>query len=262
MSGLIADLPRMVSTPEIRVDCPEELKFQVAEGAKELFGEFETNALDGVRVTFDKGWGLVRASNTQPVLVMRFEAESEQLLDEYRQIVESRIAELRDCLEKRVSRCLNWLMSSRSIEIVGANANNLKSISCSLPLGGLLVVCGPSGSGKSSLLFDTIDREAKRRYFRNLIPERKHTVLRPDVEDIRGLSFAVGLKPLPASSPWPTLASISDVFDPLKQLFFHLGERRCINDQTPLKPESREDILESTIELGGGGLVAVSSTRC
>ncbi len=94
-SELIGDLPQMVSTPEIRVDCPEEIKFQVAEGAKTRFSEFQTNTLDGVRITFPHGWGLVRASNTQPVLVMRFEAENAAYLKEYQSLVEGRIQLLR-----------------------------------------------------------------------------------------------------------------------------------------------------------------------
>ena len=94
VSQLLADLPEMVSTPEIRVDCPEEKKFQVAEKAQSSFSEFEVNTLDGVRITFDHGWGLVRASNTQPVLVMRFEAETDAYLNEYKSLVEKRISEL------------------------------------------------------------------------------------------------------------------------------------------------------------------------
>lgn len=101
VSGILADLPKMVSTPEIRVDCPEEVKFKVAELAKERFPEYEVNTLDGVRITFPRGWGLVRASNTQPVLVMRFEAEGEQELQEYQRLVEDRIAKLRAELERK-----------------------------------------------------------------------------------------------------------------------------------------------------------------
>lgn len=95
LSELLSDLPKMVSTPEIRVECPENLKFEVAERAKTAFSEFETNPLDGVRIRFPHGWGLVRASNTQPALVMRFEAETEQQLEEYRKLVEERIKALR-----------------------------------------------------------------------------------------------------------------------------------------------------------------------
>jgi phosphomannomutase/phosphoglucomutase len=91
LSSLLSDLPKMVSTPEIRVDCSEDLKFKIAEEAQSAFSEFATDTTDGVRVTFDHGWGLVRASNTQPILVMRFEAESQKLLEEYQNIVTTRI---------------------------------------------------------------------------------------------------------------------------------------------------------------------------
>lgn len=100
VSSLLADLPKMVSTPEIRVDCPEQVKFLVAGRAKERFAEYEVNTLDGVRITFPKGWGLVRASNTQPVLVMRFEAETDSLLSEYQSLVEGRIQALREECER------------------------------------------------------------------------------------------------------------------------------------------------------------------
>jgi phosphomannomutase/phosphoglucomutase len=91
LSSLLSDLPKMVSTPEIRVDCSEDLKFKIAQEAQSAFNEFTVDTTDGVRVTFEKGWGLVRASNTQPILVMRFEAESQKLLDEYQTIVTNRI---------------------------------------------------------------------------------------------------------------------------------------------------------------------------
>ncbi len=89
LSGQLAGLPKMVSTPEIRVDCPDETKFQVVERVAAHFKNTrQVISVDGVRVLFDHGWGLLRASNTQPVLVMRFEASSEPLLDEYRREVE------------------------------------------------------------------------------------------------------------------------------------------------------------------------------
>ena len=94
MSSLLSDLPSVVSTPEIRLDCPEEIKFEVAKRAQEAFPEFEANTLDGVRVRFEKGWGLVRASNTQPVLVLRFEADSEERLNEYQTLVEKRVNQI------------------------------------------------------------------------------------------------------------------------------------------------------------------------
>lgn len=89
LSAQLAGLPQMVTTPEIRVDCPDELKFDlVARVAGQFRKSHNVIEVDGVRVLFPHGWGLVRASNTQPVLVLRFEAESQQLLDEYRREVE------------------------------------------------------------------------------------------------------------------------------------------------------------------------------
>ncbi|HYM13216.1 MAG TPA: phosphomannomutase/phosphoglucomutase [Bryobacterales bacterium] len=93
LSKLLADLPRTVTTPEIRVDCPDEEKFALVERVKEAFRKtHQIIDVDGVRVLFPEGWGLVRASNTQPVIVLRFEASKPELLNEYRREVEDVIA--------------------------------------------------------------------------------------------------------------------------------------------------------------------------
>ena len=93
LSRLLADLPKTYSTPELRVDCPDEQKFDVVERAAQDFKKkYPVFTLDGVRITFPEGWGLLRASNTQPVLVMRFEATSPKALDAYRAEVESWLA--------------------------------------------------------------------------------------------------------------------------------------------------------------------------
>jgi phosphomannomutase/phosphoglucomutase len=95
LSALMADLPKSISTPEIRVDCPDERKFEIAEQAKEFFRRhYPIIDVDGVRVQFPEGWGLIRASNTQPALVLRFEATSDEKLREYRQIIETKLKEL------------------------------------------------------------------------------------------------------------------------------------------------------------------------
>jgi phosphomannomutase / phosphoglucomutase len=94
-SALLADLPKTVTTPEIRIDCPDDKKFTVAERAKEYFRKhYDTIDIDGVRVQFPEGWGLIRASNTQPALVLRFEAQSAEKLTEYRSLVENKLKEL------------------------------------------------------------------------------------------------------------------------------------------------------------------------
>jgi len=92
LSTLLADLPPTFSTPEIRVDCPDDVKFTVVEEAKkQLAREHKIIDIDGVRVLFPEGWGLIRASNTQPALVLRFEATSEAALQRIRDIVESQV---------------------------------------------------------------------------------------------------------------------------------------------------------------------------
>jgi phosphomannomutase/phosphoglucomutase len=94
LSSLLADLPRSVSTPEIRVDCPDEKKFAMAQKATEYFRRhYDVIDIDGVRVQFPEGWGLIRASNTQPALVLRFEASCQQKLDEYRAVIEGKLKE-------------------------------------------------------------------------------------------------------------------------------------------------------------------------
>jgi len=85
LAHLLADLPQLVSTPEIRADCPEEKKFAaVAAAAKHFSARYETVTIDGVRWRTADGWGLIRASNTQPILVLRFEASTPEALDAIR----------------------------------------------------------------------------------------------------------------------------------------------------------------------------------
>lgn len=92
LSDQLNGLPKMVSTPELRVDCPDDLKFRIVSQLAEIVGRNRRIVdVDGVRVPFEHGWGLVRASNTQPVLVMRFEAESEELLEKYRRELEAAV---------------------------------------------------------------------------------------------------------------------------------------------------------------------------
>jgi phosphomannomutase/phosphoglucomutase len=108
-STLIADLPRTYNTPEIRFDCPENLKFKVVERAKDVFSRAEglpqkpreVITVDGIRAVFEKGWGLIRASNTQPVLVMRFEANDPTTLES-----------IKTMMEEVVNKILSGLKSS------------------------------------------------------------------------------------------------------------------------------------------------------
>jgi phosphomannomutase / phosphoglucomutase len=89
LSARVAEFPQYVSTPEIRIDVTEETKFEIVARAVESFSSrYSVIDVDGVRVLFDGGWGLLRASNTQPVLVMRCEARTAERLAEIREIME------------------------------------------------------------------------------------------------------------------------------------------------------------------------------
>jgi phosphomannomutase / phosphoglucomutase len=97
---LLSDLPRTFVTPELRIDCPDDIKFEVVERVRNRYREkYEVIDVDGARILFGDGaWGLVRASNTGPVLVLRFEAKTEARRDELRADVERAVAEERRAL--------------------------------------------------------------------------------------------------------------------------------------------------------------------
>lgn len=97
VSQLLADIPKTYTTPEIRVECPDNIKFKVVEKVAAFFRDrYDIIDIDGVRVLFDDGWGLVRASNTQPALVLRFEAMDEHRLTEIRNLVESTLERVKE----------------------------------------------------------------------------------------------------------------------------------------------------------------------
>lgn len=109
IKGLLSDIPEMFYTPEIRLDCPEDKKKEIVESIVTRFMDYRENGgspyrikdlstIDGVRVVFDKGWGLIRSSNTQPVIVMRVEAEDEESLNDYREFLEKELKEKMEAL--------------------------------------------------------------------------------------------------------------------------------------------------------------------
>jgi phosphomannomutase/phosphoglucomutase len=90
VKALLADVPRLVSTPELRIDCADDRKEGVVRDALAHFrARYPVSDVDGVRILFDGGWGLIRSSNTQPILVMRFEADSAARLATIRGEVEA-----------------------------------------------------------------------------------------------------------------------------------------------------------------------------
>ena len=113
VSALLADLPKTSVTPEIRVDCPDDFKFRLADQIRDRLLDLAKNpeqsesemsirdvvTIDGIRVRFDHGWGLIRASNTQPALVLRFEAESDEWLQKIRTWLEKELGKVRNQFE-------------------------------------------------------------------------------------------------------------------------------------------------------------------
>ncbi|MBK8303703.1 MAG: phosphomannomutase/phosphoglucomutase [Pyrinomonadaceae bacterium] len=95
LSAMLADLPKTFSTPELRINCPDEIKFDVVQKIADHFAhDHKVITIDGVRIIFDHGWGIVRASNTQALLVMRFEADSKAELVNIQNRVETMVNEL------------------------------------------------------------------------------------------------------------------------------------------------------------------------
>ena len=93
VSAMLTDVPKTAATPEIRVDCPDENKFEIVRELTESFRkEYDVIDIDGVRIKFDNGWALIRASNTQPVIVFRFEANNADHLDEIISVIRKAIS--------------------------------------------------------------------------------------------------------------------------------------------------------------------------
>ncbi len=91
LADIVDRLPKMVNTPEIRVACNESDKFRIVDEIKKTLDGYHFHDIDGVRIEFPDGWGLIRASNTQPALILRFEADSQERLDEIRSLIEQKL---------------------------------------------------------------------------------------------------------------------------------------------------------------------------
>ena len=97
VSQFLADQPKMYNTPEIKYPSTDDGKFEHVARVRDSFIKegYDVNDIDGMRITFKDGWGLCRASNTTPVLVLRFEAETQERLEEIQKMITDRIEELK-----------------------------------------------------------------------------------------------------------------------------------------------------------------------
>jgi len=132
------------------------------------------------------------------------------------------------------------------INITGARTHNLKDIDLEIPRGEMVAVTGLSGSGKSSLAFDTIFAEGQRRYVESLSSYARQfldRMQRPDVDEITGLSPAISIDQSSRSSnPRSTVATITDIYDYLRILFARIGTPYCLECGRPIERQSAEEI--------------------
>ncbi|MGA3371012.1 MAG: excinuclease ABC subunit UvrA [Terracidiphilus sp.] len=143
-----------------------------------------------------------------------------------------------------------------AIIIRGARTHNLKNISCEIPHGKLTVISGVSGSGKSSLAFDTIYAEGQRRYVESLSAYARQFLERiekPDVDLIDGLAPAIAIKQKNSTrNPRSTVATATEVYDYLRLLYARCGTVHCVHCDGLVKRDSIDEIAEATLALGEG----------
>ena len=147
------------------------------------------------------------------------------------------------------------------IVVRGAREHNLKDISLKLPRQSLIVITGVSGSGKSSLAFDTLYAEGQRRYVESLSAYARQflgQMEKPDVDAIEGLSPAIAIEQRGAgSNPRSTVATITEVYDYMRLLFSRLGARHCPKCGTPLARRSVQEMTDQLLDQYAGARVAV-----
>lgn len=133
------------------------------------------------------------------------------------------------------------------IVVKGARTHNLKNIDVTMPRNQLIAVTGPSGSGKSSLAFDTIFAEGQRRYVESLSPYARqflNKMQKPDIDEISGLSPAISIDQKSASrNPRSTVATITEIYDYLRILYARVGQPYCLDVNVPIQKLSQDEIL-------------------
>ena len=152
-------------------------------------------------------------------------------------------------------------MSITHISVRGARQHNLRDIGVRIPRNTLTVVTGLSGSGKSSLAFDTIYAEGQRRYVETLSAYARQfldQIERPDVDSIEGLSPAISIEQKTTSrSPRSTVGTITEIYDYLRLLYASIGTPHCPNCGRPITRQTSEQIVQRILELGRGERVTV-----
>jgi excinuclease ABC subunit A len=144
-------------------------------------------------------------------------------------------------------------MSKEFIRIGGAREHNLKNLTLQIPRDQLVVVTGLSGSGKSSLAFDTIYAEGQRKYVESLSAYARQfldQMQKPDVDFIEGLSPAIAIEQRSSgSSPRSIIATTTEIYDHLRLLYAHIGLPHCPDTGVPIVAQSASDIVDKILAL-------------
>src|SRR6266849_6001524 len=151
----------------------------------------------------------------------------------------------------------------RSIVIKGAREHNLKNLDLTLPRDKLIVITGLSGSGKSSLAFDTIYAEGQRRYVESLSAYARQFLEqmdKPDVDSIEGLSPAIAIEQKTTSrNPRSTVGTVTEIYDYLRLLFARIGRPHCPQCGDPITGQSQESIVDQILQLPEGAKFTVNA---
>ena len=152
---------------------------------------------------------------------------------------------------------------TKTIFIKGAREHNLKNISLHIPREKLVVITGLSGSGKSSLAFDTIYAEGQRRYVESLSTYARQflgNMHKPDVDNIEGLSPAISIEQKTRSkNPRSTVGTVTEVYDYLRLLYARIGKQKCHKCKSKISKQSSQQIIDSVLKFQKGEKILIMS---
>ena len=152
-------------------------------------------------------------------------------------------------------------MKKNSIIVRGAREHNLKNISVEMPRDQLVVITGVSGSGKSSLAFDTLYAEGQRRYVESLSSYARQflgLMEKPDVDSIEGLSPAVAIQQKAGSrNPRSTVGTTTEIYDYLRLLFARVGTPHCVNCGRPISKQTVQQIVDRVLDFPEGSKIHI-----
>ncbi|MBN2143100.1 MAG: excinuclease ABC subunit UvrA [Candidatus Aureabacteria bacterium] len=147
------------------------------------------------------------------------------------------------------------------IKVIGARENNLKNLNVTIPRDKFVVLTGVSGSGKSSLAFDTVYAEGQRRYVESLSTHARqflNQMNKPDVDSIEGLSPSISIQQrVAAGSPRSTVGTTTEIYDYLRLLFARIGQAFCYKCGTPIHSQTNQEIVDQIMKVKNGEMVQI-----